>query len=188
MPGDVDAVHRGLASDSERRRRQEAGVTVATAGAFTYPPLLSLSLSWSSSHLPRGRAPLPPLSAAAQVISGQSSSRTSPPWLLPLLFGPGAEASTPLRSPQCHALCATILVAAFGFIDGWKCTLGAATRAGSRAWFSSREPRAGVVVSVRGKGLPRVQLVILVCCVCAEPCASCACLLVQRKSRADISR
>ena len=45
---------------------------------------------------------------------------------------------------------------------------------GSRADFVALQPEAGV------------QLVIVVCRVCAEPRASCACLLVWRKSRADI--
>ena len=46
------------------------------------------------------------------------------------------------------------------------------------------ESRADIVVVQPEAG---VQLVIVVCRVCAEPCASCACLLVRRTSRAYIS-
>ena len=52
-------------------------------GAFTYPPCCSRYRS-RGARAPQGSGNV-----------GQSSSRTSPPWLLPLLFGPGAEASTP---------------------------------------------------------------------------------------------
>jgi hypothetical protein len=116
---------------SERHCRQEAGVTAATAGAFTlqYQPFCSRSLSWSSSHLPRARAPLPRLGIDVNVGADISALAFA------LALRPGGRATCDLRDAGIPCLCATILVAAFGFVEGWTCTLGAATRAGARAWF-----------------------------------------------------
>ena len=99
--------------------------------------------------------------------------------------GRGVNATCDLR--DCRAQSATIFVAAFGFVEGWTCTLGA-SRIGARSCFLSREPRAGVV-AVQSEAIDCQESSLSSSCrVCGEPRASYACLLVQRKSRADISR
>ena len=99
---------------------------------------------YTSSHsgLPRARAALPPL---RRYWGSHNLGH------LRLGFCPCCSARGPRRrdlrdAGVPRALCATILVAAFSFVEVWTCTLGAATRGGARAWCFSRELRSGVVV------------------------------------------